>query len=778
MEPVKIALTLSPYKSALDGIVCIDRINEDLLDKLLNSTLIEDSEEWNETNILNKMKLGIKNKLLRITYKKTRGMTFGRVSPLNGISLSQTRRQIRHTICKWINTKTNLYDEYYYDIDIQNCHYVLLNQICKSNNKDCDKIDEYVTNRDKIVSKVTKEWNTTKEQTKNLFIRLIYGGSVNKFITDNKLKVDKTTKLYKYLNELHTQISNIKSEIISINKDLCLEVEKNKILKEQDDYDYESSCMSYYLQEYECRILENIYLYCKVNKIIKNNICSLCSDGIMIPRENVKDLNELIKNLEENIKDNIGFNVKLVHKEMNEDLIDLLDDAQLKKDIDPNSYEYKKEEFEKNNFKLMNPVMFATIKDDGELILNNKTDFVTKYQNILYIKKDKEESFISKWLTDPNMKTYNYIDFLPIQEVPDGVYNTFKGFEVSKLESNNTDIKESLIYKHLQNLCGNDEAVFNYVLMVLSRKVKNPSKLTNTALIFKSSQGAGKDTFFNWFGNDILGSEYYFNDTNPQLLFGHFNPDMANKIICVINETSYKETLELVEKIKGAITSPTNQINQKGTKIYKNKNHITYIFFTNNDNPIKIDVNDRRYLAIKCNDDICNNNEYFTKLIEEMKSKKYNKAFYDFLISLESDDYDFTNNRPETEFNKDLKENNIPIIATFLEYLIFKKDNKEEELFKAQTFYNLYSDYLEANRIKIEVSNTLFAIQLKKYKSIEKKRTKIGNKYGWNYKELEDELIKYKYMEPIPEEERSAKSLRAGLPKTSEPKKKNKKRII
>jgi hypothetical protein len=750
MEPVSIALTLAPYKSALDGIVCIDRINEDLLDKLLNSTLIEDSEEWNETNMLEKIKSSVKSNLLKVIYKKTKGMTFGRVSPVGGISLSQIRRQIRHTLCKWF--KINKYEEYYYDIDIQNCHFVLLNQICKSNNKDCDKIDEYVSNRDKIKSKVMKEWKIDNDTTKNLFIRLIYGGSVNKFIIDNKLKVDKTTKLYKYLTELHTQISNVKSEIISNNKDLCLEVEKNKILKGQDDYDYESSCMSFYLQEYECRILENIYLYCKVNKIIKNNICSLCSDGIMISRENVKDLNELIKNLEQNIKDNMGFEVKLTHKEMNEDLINLLDNAQLKKEIDPNSYEYKKQEFEKKNFKIMNPIMFATIKDNGELTLNNKTDFMTKYQNILYIKKDKEESFISKWLIDPKMRTYEYLDFLPVQEVPDGVYNTFKEFEVEKLESKTKDIKESLIYKHLHNLCGNDDAVFNYVLMVLSRKVKNPSKLTNTALIFKSSQGCGKDTFFNWFGNDILGSDYYFNDTNPQLLFGHFNPDMANKIICVINETSYKETVELVEKIKGAITTPVNQINQKGTKIYKNKNHITYIFFTNNDNPIKIDVNDRRYLAIKCNDDICNNNEYFTKLIKEIKSEEYNKAFYDYLMSLESDDYDFTNNRPETEFNKDLKENNIPVIAKFLEDLIFKKDNKMIELFNASTIYDLYSDYLTTNRIKIEISSTLFGIQLKKYTSIEKRRTKKGNIYYINYNNLQDELIKYKYIEPIPEE--------------------------
>ena len=276
---VKIELTLSPQKSGLDGIVCIDMINEDLLDKLMNSTLIEDSEEWNETNILNKMKGSIKNKLMKVVYKKTKGMTFGRVSPVGNLSLSLTRRQLRHTLCKWLNPTTKKYEEYYYDIDIQNCHYVLLNQICNSNNLDNDKINEYVQKRDKIVIKIIKEWNIDRSKVKNLFIRMIYGGSVNSFIKENKLEVDKTTKLYKYLDDLQMQISKARNEIISKNKDLCLEVEKNKILKEQDDYNYESSCLSYYLQEYECRILENMYLYCKANKIIQNNICGLCSDG-------------------------------------------------------------------------------------------------------------------------------------------------------------------------------------------------------------------------------------------------------------------------------------------------------------------------------------------------------------------------------------------------------------------------------------------------------------------------------------------------------------------
>ena len=79
--------------------------------------------------------------------------------------------------------------------------------------------------------------------------------------------------------------------------------------------------------------------------------------------------------------------------------------------------------------------------------------------------------------------------------------------EVDKKELIKTDIENSLIIKHIKNLCNNSDDVFSYVIKFFARKVQQPYNLTNTALIFKSNEGAGKDIFFNWFGNKILGSE-------------------------------------------------------------------------------------------------------------------------------------------------------------------------------------------------------------------------------------------------------------------------------
>jgi hypothetical protein len=74
------------------------------------------------------------------------------------------------------------------------------------------------------------------------------------------------------------------------------------------------------------------------------------------------------------------------------------------KDSD-DKYQELKNEFEKNNFKILDPVSFATIRDDGTLILRNKQDFITVNENIIYIGKnkageDEDKQFIKKWLLD------------------------------------------------------------------------------------------------------------------------------------------------------------------------------------------------------------------------------------------------------------------------------------------------------------------------------------------------------------------------------------------
>ena len=181
------------------------------------------------------------------------------------------------------------------------------------------------------------------------------------------------------------------------------------------------------------------------------------------------------------------------------------------------NYNKIKVEFEKYNFKILNPIMFATTTNNNELIIRNKKDFKDVYENLQYLKWNEfhnrlmDSSFIDDWLKDETMRTYDKMDFLPMQQAPNNIYNTFHGYAAEVKDIKKDNIEDSLIIKHIKNLCYNDKAVYKYVIHFLARKLQKPNILTNTALIFKSNEGAGKDLSFNWFGNKILCSEYYYN---------------------------------------------------------------------------------------------------------------------------------------------------------------------------------------------------------------------------------------------------------------------------
>jgi len=262
--------------------------------------------------------------------------------------------------------------------------------------------------------------------------------------------------------------------------------------------------------------------------------------------------------------------------------------------------------------------MFCTVNFEKDLIIRNRADFIVLHENkefLILNKKTKEEeptSFIKAWLKDSTIRTYEKLDFLPMQQTPHNIYNSFDCYNVIKknmINDGTLNFEDSLIFKHLKNLCNNDDKCIDYVLKFIARKIKHPYKNTNTALIFKSKPGAGKNIFWDWVRLDIIGSDYSLETDKPEHLFGRFTSLLQNKIFIVINETSGKDTFNLNENIKAAITAKENIIEIKGMSPFKNTNNTGYTFLTNNENPIKVAYDDRRFCGIECNNSIFNNSK-------------------------------------------------------------------------------------------------------------------------------------------------------------------------
>ena len=418
------------------------------------------------------------------------------------------------------------------------------------------------------------------------------------------------------------------------------------------------------------------------------------------------------------------------------------------------NYETVKAEFELTHFKILSPLLFAEIRHDGTLILRNKTEFQNVYENKHYEKiyfdsegrKVKKHSLIKEWLKDETLRTYDSIDFLPMQITPDKVYNTFKNYAGANLpQTKKIDITKTKIYEHINNLCNNNKDVVDYFIKFLARKLQQPGRLTNTCLIFRSSEGCGKDTFFNWFGNSILGRNYYLNEDKINLIFGRFNSCIENKILVIVNETCGKDTMEMMSSIKNAITRNVNSIEIKGLSPYNNTNNIGYICLTNNKNSMRIEAEDRRFCAIECNNTIANNHEYFTALHVEMADPIITRAFYDYFMSINVSAYDFTANRPITEFHSSMKEISVPIIVRFLEQEVNHNLINNIKVKKYTRLYEHLTTFLSHSQIKYDISEAKFGRDVKEFTCITKKRTNKGIVYCVDFTLLQQYLIeKYK----------------------------------
>ncbi len=92
---------------------------------------------------------------------------------------------------------------------------------------------------------------------------------------------------------------------------------------------------------------------------------------------------------------------------------------------------------------------------------------------------------------------------------------------------------------------------------------------------------------------------------------------------------------------------------------------------------------------------VCNDPIFFPKVVQEIKSKKYDRCFYDYLMALNIDGFDFTNESPKTSFYNDMIEINRPILTNFMLYLYHT--NLEDAT--GATLFNMFGIYLQQMNI-------------------------------------------------------------------------------
>ena len=226
-------------------------------------------------------------KAKQVEYKGSRGSIDGRLFGSN--SLQGVNRRVRHTVCF-----NNDGSPIYYDYDIVGAHNNFLVILCAWLGIDCRYLKDYNNNRNERIIELMNHFKLSRDDAKTIALSMLNGGG------DYYIREEDSPD---WLHILKLQLREINTKICELNPKLY------KKAKEQKDFNPEGTVLNKILCKMENIILQCMKKWCDSQDV---KVGTLCFDGMLL-KEKIE-----IEKLENFIKSELGIEIKIVEKEMNE----------------------------------------------------------------------------------------------------------------------------------------------------------------------------------------------------------------------------------------------------------------------------------------------------------------------------------------------------------------------------------------------------------------------------------------------------------------------------
>lgn len=204
--------------------------------------------------------------------------------------------------------------------------------------------------------------------------------------------------------------------------------------------------------------------------------------------------------------------------------------------------------------------------------------------------KDKPRPLAQAWLSNPQRRQYEGIEFAPGQDLPANLLNTWQGFAVEPALG---DVGPWL--EVLRALVP-DESERLYVLRWLAWKVQNPGGVPDTILILRGAKGTGKNSLFDpiiaAFGRHAMLA------ADPELIAGRFTGHLMNLAFAVLDEAVFVGDPRQADRIKSRVTAKTMHFEQKGMDPVSGVNRCAYVMLTNHTHVWQATTDERRAVIV------------------------------------------------------------------------------------------------------------------------------------------------------------------------------------
>ena len=616
-----------------------------------------------------------------ICYKLSRSLAgklgFGRLYGSKG-SFETLEKECRGTICK----------EYYHDVDIVNCHPVLLLQFVahKGLPFKMEETERYVFGREAYLAEVMKENGITRDEAKQAIISVMYGSLVNK---------------NSYLFNLSTEIRKLSGFLLASAEYREL---ANAVKNEKNMY---GSFLSYILQteERKCMLALKAHF-----ERLRWSVDALCYDGVMLrKREGAACDDALLRGAEEAVLAEAGYKVSLVTKEFSSFDLPAIGE-QVAKGVSLEAYQEMKGEFERNHFYHEPSDQYVEVKDDATLLFmvhsHAKNNLVRKWHFKHSDKFGDHTAFFDIWSADKAKLTCSDMSFKSSDDP-----NTFLlpiNFAYTKGRvPNEPSNAVGLFLEIVKLITSHDEVLEKYVLDWCSHLLQQPTDLPGVALVLTGAKGIGKDTFGDFLQEFVVGKHLSTNYTTNKQFFGTHDTGKLNKFLIKLEETSKKDCFENASELKSSITATRVTANPKGIKEITAENFARFIFTTNKANPVDMSDNERRFVLLRVSSERRGDHQFWQKVRKELFNLDAGAEVAKYLMERCINDFQ-VRKLPENQYQQSIIKSEESSETVFIQQWDGKRLSASE-LFEA------YTTYCRDNHLKYATDISWFGKNLQSF---------------------------------------------------------------
>lgn len=247
-----------------------------------------------------------------------------------------------------------------------------------------------------------------------------------------------------------------------------------------------------------------------------------------------------------------------------------------------------------------------------------------------------------------SMRKFDKMDFLPEQgEFVGAVYNTWRPSDIEPQEGDPTIFLEHMEYMF------EDVTEREMVLNFLAWCVQNPAQKPNFALVIKGKQGTGK-SFIGQVMERIFGPHNTGRPMNASIQ-SQFNGWARNVKLVVIEELMVKGRVDLMNHLKPMVTDPIIEINEKYQPSQKVTNTCIILAFTNHDDALPVEDDDRRY-AIAISEAFPKEDEYYRRLFTWAEKEGGDAIIWDYLKKRDIGNFNGKGRAPSTSSKSEMRE--------------------------------------------------------------------------------------------------------------------------